>query len=55
MIVEFYRAMWLFYRKHLAQQHGVWLDCAVMGGIVLRGAIAFGANALRPSTAKRVS
>lgn len=55
MIVEFYRAMWLFYRKHQSRRHGFLLDCAVMGGIVLRGAIAYGANVLRQSSAKRVS
>lgn len=55
MIVEFYRAMWLFYRKHQSRRHGVLLDCAVLGGIVLRGVLAYGANLARPSAAKRVS
>jgi len=55
MIVEFYRAMWLFYRKHQSRQHGFLLDSVVLGGIVLRGLIAYGANALRPSADRRVS
>jgi GT2 family glycosyltransferase len=55
MIVEFYRAMWIFYRKHQARQRGVLLDWAVLGGIVARGLVALGVNVLRPAAARRVS
>jgi N-acetylglucosaminyl-diphospho-decaprenol L-rhamnosyltransferase len=55
MIVEFYRAMWLFYQKHQARRHGPLFDCAVLGGIVVRGALAYGVNALRSPVDRRVS
>ncbi|CAN5588816.1 glycosyltransferase family 2 protein [soil metagenome] len=55
MIVEFYRAMWLFYRKHYAKQQMLLLELAVLSGIVLRGLLALFRNALRPADRKRVS
>lgn len=55
MIVEFYRAMWLFYRKHYAERHPLLLEWAVLAGIVGRGLVALGVNALRPEDRKRVS
>jgi hypothetical protein len=55
MIVEFYRAMWLFYRKHYAERRLLLLEWAVLAGIVARGLLALGLNALRPANRKRVS
>jgi GT2 family glycosyltransferase len=55
MIVEFYRAMWLFHRKHYAKSTFVLLNWLVVAGIVVRGGLAIAANALRPAGAKRVS
>ncbi len=55
MIVEFYRAMWIFYRKHYAERRIVLLEWAVLAGIVARGLLALGINALRPADRKRVS
>ncbi len=55
MLVEFYRAMWLFYRKHYAERSIVLLKWAVLAGIVARGLLALGINALRPAARKRVA
>lgn len=55
MIVEFYRAMWLFHRKHYAEQSFFLLNWLVAAGVVVRGSVAIAANALRPAEAKRVS
>jgi GT2 family glycosyltransferase len=55
MIVEFYRAMWLFHRKHYAERTSFLLNWLVAAGIVLRGGLAIAANALRPAGSKRVS
>ena len=55
MIVEFYRAMWLFYRKHYAERHSFLIDWTILAGIVARGLLALGLNALRPAHQKRVS
>jgi GT2 family glycosyltransferase len=55
MIVEFYRAMWIFHRKHYAGRTLFLLNWLVMAGIIARGGVAIAANALRPSGAKRVS
>ncbi|HEX5166238.1 MAG TPA: glycosyltransferase family 2 protein [Thermomicrobiales bacterium] len=55
MIIEFYRAMWLFHRKHYADRTFFLLNWLVAAGIVLRGGLAIAANALRPADAKRVS
>jgi len=55
MIVEFYRAMWLFYRKHYAERHIFLIDWTILAGIVARGLLALGVNALRPAHQKRVS
>lgn len=55
MIVEFYRAMWLFHRKHYASRTVFLLNWLVAAGIVMRGGLAIAANALRPAGAKRVS
>jgi N-acetylglucosaminyl-diphospho-decaprenol L-rhamnosyltransferase len=55
MIVEFYRSMWLFYRKHYAERRTKLLEWVVLAGIVARGMFALGVNALRPAGRKRVS
>jgi N-acetylglucosaminyl-diphospho-decaprenol L-rhamnosyltransferase len=55
MIVEFYRAMWLFHRKHYAKRSLFLLNWLVAAGVVLRGGLAIVVNALRPAGAKRVS
>lgn len=55
MIVEFYRAMHLFYRKHQAPRAPRALNWLVTAGIVARGALALGLNALRPPARRRVA
>lgn len=55
MIVEFYRAMYLFYRKHYAPRAPRALNWLVTAGIVARGAFALGVNLLRPADRKRVA
>ncbi|HUG14219.1 MAG TPA: glycosyltransferase family 2 protein [Thermomicrobiales bacterium] len=55
MIIEFYRAMWLFHRKHYASSALFLINWLVLAGIVARGTIAMLANAARPVAAKRVS
>jgi GT2 family glycosyltransferase len=55
MIVEFYRAMYLFHRKHYAPRAPRALNWLVTAGIVARGALAFGVNALRAPGRKRVA
>jgi GT2 family glycosyltransferase len=37
-LYEFYRAMWVFYRKHYAVQKNGLLNSAVLGGIIILGA-----------------
>ena len=55
MIYEFYRAMWLFHRKHYARSANFLLNGLVMAGIVARGLLALVINAARPAYAKRVA
>lgn len=55
MIVEFYRAMYLFYLKHYAPRAPRALNWLVALGIVARGVLAYGVNALRPRARKRVA
>lgn len=55
MIVEFYRAMYLFHQKHYAATMWRPLNWLVTGGIVARGAVAFTVNLLRPVGQKRVA
>jgi hypothetical protein len=55
MIVEFYRAMHLFYRKHYAARSSRPVNWLVACGIAVRGVIALGTNALRPPGRKRVA
>ncbi|RIK38023.1 MAG: glycosyltransferase family 2 protein [Chloroflexi bacterium] len=49
MIYEFYRAMWLFHRKHYAKQSPRLLNWVVLAGIVARWGIAVAVNTLRPA------
>ncbi len=55
MIVEFYRAMYLFHRKHYAPRAPRALNWLVTAGIVARGGLALGLNLLRPAGRKRVA
>jgi GT2 family glycosyltransferase len=53
MIYEFYRAMWLFHRKHYAPRTLFLINWLVMIGIVARGVLALAVNAFRPTERKR--
>lgn len=53
MIYEFYRAMWLFHRKHYAPRTFFLVNWLVMIGIVSRGLLALVVNAFRPTERKR--
>lgn len=44
---EFYRAMYLFYRKHYAATTPAWLGMLVVLGILVRGGLAMAADAVR--------
>lgn len=55
MIVEFYRAMYLFHRKHQAPRAPRAVNWLVAAGIAARGIVALGANLLRPADKKRVA
>ncbi|HEX2280658.1 MAG TPA: glycosyltransferase family 2 protein, partial [Thermomicrobiales bacterium] len=53
MIYEFYRAMWLFHRKHYAPRTFFLINWLVMIGIVARGLLALVVNTFRPTERKR--
>lgn len=53
MIYEFYRAMWLFHRKHYASGTIFPVNALVMIGIVARGILALVVNTFRPLESKR--
>jgi len=55
MIVEFYRAMYLFHQKHYAMRSPRPLNWLVAVGIAARGGMALGLNLLRPTTKKRAA
>jgi GT2 family glycosyltransferase len=55
MIVVFYRAMWLFHRKHYAERSPFLLNWLVMAGVVLRCGLALLVNVFRPAARKRVA
>ncbi len=55
MIIEFYRAMHLFYQKHYAARSPRPLNWLVMLGIAVRGMTALVLNLLRPAARKRVA
>ncbi len=55
LIIEFYRAMYLFHRKHYAPQTFPPLNWLIAAGIILRACVALGLNLARPATGKRVA
>lgn len=46
--VEFYRAMYIFYRKHYARTTPLWLHALVLGGIAARGGLVLAREMFRP-------
>ncbi len=54
LIIEFYRAMHRFHRKHYARESPTLLNFAVTAGIIMRGTFALLRNLARPAGAKRV-
>lgn len=54
-IVEFYRAMYIFYSKHYAEGTNVLLGWLIVSAIWAKCAFALAANYLRPPEARRVS
>jgi N-acetylglucosaminyl-diphospho-decaprenol L-rhamnosyltransferase len=55
MILQFYRSMRIFYRKHYAARTFFALNWLVQAGITTRGAIAIAQNFFRPAERKRVT
>jgi N-acetylglucosaminyl-diphospho-decaprenol L-rhamnosyltransferase len=55
LIIEFYRAMYLFHRKHYARRTVFLLNWAVTAGIIGRGVFALARNLFRPARRKRVA
>ena len=55
LIVEFYRAMYLFHRKHYASKTFPVVNWLVTAGIFLRACVALGLNLARPAAGKRVA
>jgi N-acetylglucosaminyl-diphospho-decaprenol L-rhamnosyltransferase len=55
LIVEFYRAMYLFHQKHYAPGMAAPLNWVVTTGIIARGLFALTRNLFRPARAKKVS
>ncbi|TVR68641.1 MAG: glycosyltransferase family 2 protein [Sphaerobacteraceae bacterium] len=55
LIIEFYRAMYLFHRKHYAGEMPAAINCAITAGIIARGTFALIRNLFRPSRAKKVN
>lgn len=53
MVYEFYRAMWLFHRKHYASRTFFLINWLVMIGIVARGLLALVVNNFRSTERKR--
>lgn len=54
-IVEFYRAMHIFYRKHYARGTNLLLGAAIVAAIWTKCAFSLAVNQLRPPEARRVS
>lgn len=52
---EFYRAMYIFYRKHYAASTNLLLGLLIVSAIAVKCAFALAANHLRPPEARRVS
>lgn len=55
LIVEFYRAMYLFHRKHYARQTFALINWLIAVGIFLRACVALGLNLTRPASGKHVA
>jgi N-acetylglucosaminyl-diphospho-decaprenol L-rhamnosyltransferase len=55
LIIEFYRAMYLFYRKHYAPTTFALINWLITVGIVTRGAYALLRNVTRPAGTKHVA
>ncbi len=55
LIIEFYRAMYLFHRKHYASETFALINWLVAAGIFVRACVALGLNLVRPATEKRVA
>jgi N-acetylglucosaminyl-diphospho-decaprenol L-rhamnosyltransferase len=55
LIIEFYRAMYLFHQKHYASESYVFVNWLIWAGIITRGAFALVRNAFRPASRKRVA
>jgi N-acetylglucosaminyl-diphospho-decaprenol L-rhamnosyltransferase len=55
LIIEFYRAMYLFHRKHYAPREPLPLTLLVWCGIVLKGASSLARNAVTPAAKRRVA
>ncbi len=54
-IINFYHAMYIFYRKHYAPHTFVLLNWFIIFGIVAKGLLALVVNFLRPKASRRVS
>jgi GT2 family glycosyltransferase len=54
-IVDFYRAMATFHRKHYARSLPGLVNWLILAGIVARGGLALALNALRPADRRRVT
>jgi N-acetylglucosaminyl-diphospho-decaprenol L-rhamnosyltransferase len=54
LIVEFYRAMYLFHQKHYASEMWSIANWAITAGIISRGGFALIRNLFRPARAKKV-
>ncbi len=55
MIIEFHRAMVIFYRKHYAERQPIMLSAMVVCVVALRTMLALARNALRPRDERRVA
>ncbi len=55
LIIEFYRAMYLFHKKHYAPETFALLNWLIAAGIFVRACVALGLNLARPSAEKRVA
>jgi N-acetylglucosaminyl-diphospho-decaprenol L-rhamnosyltransferase len=55
LIIEFYRAMYLFHRKHYARETFFLLNWLITAGIIARGTFALVRNVFRSAGAKRVA
>jgi GT2 family glycosyltransferase len=54
-IIDFYRAMAIFHRKHYARALPGLINLLILAGIVARGSLALAINAFRPADRRRVT